>query len=84
MLKGRNVGDGDYDECFFCILLCYNGGNCIWEGVIYFCFCFGEWVGLYCSSWCVLCYGYDNFCISGICCLDGYNIKCDCLLGKIG
>ena len=46
------------------------------------CSCPGEWAGLYCSSRRVPCYGYDNPCISGTCCPDGHDVKCDCPLGK--
>ena len=84
VLKGRNVGDGDYDECSSRTPPCYSGGNCTWEGATYLCSCPGEWAGLYCSSRRVPCYGYDNPCISGTCRPDGHNIKCDCPLGKTG
>ena len=84
VLKGRNVGDGDYDECSSRTPPCYNGGNCTREGATYLCSCPGEWAGLYCSSQRVPCYGYDNPCISGTCRPDGHDIKCDCPLGKTG
>lgn len=84
VVKGRNVGSEDYDECSSRTPPCYNGGNCTREGATYLCSCPAEWAGLYCSSRRVPCYGYDNPCISGTCRPDGQDVKCDCPLGKTG
>ena len=84
VLKGRNVGDGDYDECSSRTPPCYNAGTCKREGATYLCSCPAEWAGPYCSSRRVPCYGYDNPCISGTCRTDGHDVKCDCPLGKTG